>query len=223
VNREYYENQVVQACSEYAGIAHIGQFRKNGITPYVTHPARVAALVSSFLKRHKDLFIYLSAAWLHDVMEDCSIITDGEFSNTIKNHTGEDADIYHFLTNNDTINIDDGQRIYENTLALTMSQNKSVSKKERKQVYYDSMRAVDPGVIVIKYCDRIDNLITVHHFSQSGFKWYIQETESMMSQLSRPKNIEEYTGIMLDAHRLALATVRSHLDEVKRRYKVMYK
>lgn len=42
--------------------AHAGQFRRDGITPYVTHPERVAQAVSPKAK---------PVAWLHDVLEDC--------------------------------------------------------------------------------------------------------------------------------------------------------
>lgn len=42
--------------------AHAGQFRRDGVTPYVTHPAQVASAVSPEAK---------PIAWLHDVLEDC--------------------------------------------------------------------------------------------------------------------------------------------------------
>ena len=47
--------------------AHQKQFRKDGKTPYIVHPARVADRVKFFGGSH----IGIIAAWLHDVMEDC--------------------------------------------------------------------------------------------------------------------------------------------------------
>jgi (p)ppGpp synthase/HD superfamily hydrolase len=41
--------------------AHVGQFRRDGVTPYITHPEAVAAAVSDEFK---------AVAWLHDVLED---------------------------------------------------------------------------------------------------------------------------------------------------------
>lgn len=41
--------------------AHAGQFRRDGVTPYITHPEAVAAAVSDAAK---------PVAWLHDVLED---------------------------------------------------------------------------------------------------------------------------------------------------------
>lgn len=42
--------------------AHSGQFRRDGLTPYVTHPQRVAAKCHTSESR--------AVAWLHDVLED---------------------------------------------------------------------------------------------------------------------------------------------------------
>ncbi len=46
--------------------AHRGQFRRDGVTPYITHPAAVARMVSDAAK---------PVAWLHDVLEDCPEFT----------------------------------------------------------------------------------------------------------------------------------------------------
>lgn len=50
---------------EIARKAHDGQFRRDGITPYVTHPGRVAKRVSG----NEDAE---AVAWLHDILEDTS-------------------------------------------------------------------------------------------------------------------------------------------------------
>jgi (p)ppGpp synthase/HD superfamily hydrolase len=47
-----------------ANLAHHGQLRKDGRTPYIKHPARVADAVEDRLK---------PIAWLHDVVEDTKI------------------------------------------------------------------------------------------------------------------------------------------------------
>ena len=44
-----------------------GSFRKNGKTPFIVHPQRVAERVKFFGGDH----IGIIAAWLHDVIEDC--------------------------------------------------------------------------------------------------------------------------------------------------------
>lgn len=47
--------------------AHDGQFRRDGITPYITHPEAVA----TSLKGESDEVV--AAAWLHDVLEDTDV------------------------------------------------------------------------------------------------------------------------------------------------------
>lgn len=46
-----------------ATIAHAGQFRRDGVTPYIEHPREVAAHFEHGTEEW-------AAAWLHDVMED---------------------------------------------------------------------------------------------------------------------------------------------------------
>ncbi len=49
---------------------HASQFRKDGITPYITHPATVVGLLKRMGINDENI---LAAAWLHDVIEDCGV------------------------------------------------------------------------------------------------------------------------------------------------------
>lgn len=49
-----------------AARAHAGQHRRDGVTPYITHPAAVA----SRLERTGADDVVIATAWLHDVIED---------------------------------------------------------------------------------------------------------------------------------------------------------
>ena len=53
--------------SSIARKAHDGQFRRDGVTPYITHPEAVA---KSLEGEHPDV---IAAAWLHDVLEDTEV------------------------------------------------------------------------------------------------------------------------------------------------------
>ena len=64
-----YESRVIQLCADYAGVAHSGQFRKDKVTPYIIHPARVSYYIARILYGY-DGFIAPCDAWIHDVMED---------------------------------------------------------------------------------------------------------------------------------------------------------
>lgn len=60
--------------------AHSGQFRNDGLTPYIQHPIAVMKILLSQYKHlcsHEwPLEVYQSAALLHDVLEDCPGYTD---------------------------------------------------------------------------------------------------------------------------------------------------
>ena len=55
--------QIIDKAPDFARKAHAGQFRRDGVTPYIEHPKAVAA--------HFEKGSYeWQVAWLHDVLED---------------------------------------------------------------------------------------------------------------------------------------------------------
>lgn len=58
-------NELVKICESIARDAHQGQFRRDGVTPYITHPQAVADLCRTDDEK--------AVAWLHDTLEDCDI------------------------------------------------------------------------------------------------------------------------------------------------------
>lgn len=56
-------NRIVQLARKVATEAHKGQFRRDGLTPYIKHPEAVASRVSD--DTHAQ-----AVAWLHDTIED---------------------------------------------------------------------------------------------------------------------------------------------------------
>ena len=203
-----YEDSVVQLCSDYAAVAHIGQFRKDRITPYISHPARVAGYASG--SYFNSSYIEMAAAWLHDVLEDCTDIDDPFI---VQNHKTRHKDIRLFLLDNPRIKQEDGRKILKIVELLTMSQDASISKKTRKQSYLKKIKNGCSSAIFLKYCDRMDNLTTVHHFSKKGFSNYIQDTEILIEKLSdRFDNISFVLKYRLD----------NKLEEVRKKYNEMY-
>lgn len=63
-------------------MAHAGQFRRDGVTPYIEHPATVAKL----LERYDE--ITQAVAWLHDVLEDC-VVTPEDLEKEIGGYTAD--------------------------------------------------------------------------------------------------------------------------------------
>lgn len=63
---------MINKAIEFATKAHEGQFRKGSSRPYIVHPMEVADIVSSMTKDEE----VISAAYLHDTIEDCAGITE---------------------------------------------------------------------------------------------------------------------------------------------------
>ena len=60
----------VDRAAEFARKAHEGGFRRDKKTPYIVHPADVVARLKSWGITDEDI---LSAAWLHDTVEDTEL------------------------------------------------------------------------------------------------------------------------------------------------------
>jgi (p)ppGpp synthase/HD superfamily hydrolase len=63
------EASIVSLARELATTAHAGQFRRDGVTPYIRHPEAVVSRVQGDP-------IAEAAAWLHDVVEDTHLSPD---------------------------------------------------------------------------------------------------------------------------------------------------
>ena len=63
---------MINRAIEFATEAHKGQFRKGTKRPYIVHPIEVGDIVSSMTKDPE----VISAAILHDTIEDCEQVTE---------------------------------------------------------------------------------------------------------------------------------------------------
>ncbi len=64
------DGDMVAQAEAFAARCHAGQTRKDGVTPYITHPAEVVATLRACSITDESV---LAAAWLHDVVEDTSV------------------------------------------------------------------------------------------------------------------------------------------------------
>ena len=127
----------VHRAYEFAYKAHSGQFRTSG-DPYVSHPIAVANILSSFRMDEDSL----SAAMLHDVIEDCGVpktIIEKEF-------------------NKDVANLVDG--VSKLDRLDTTSRTEEHAENFQKMVL---AMAKDIRVIVVKLADRLHNMRTLHY------------------------------------------------------------
>ena len=64
-------SDLVKRAEQFARKAHDGQFRRDGVTPYIMHVEKVVSLLKSSKWFYTDEMI--AAAWLYDVVEDCDV------------------------------------------------------------------------------------------------------------------------------------------------------
>jgi GTP diphosphokinase / guanosine-3',5'-bis(diphosphate) 3'-diphosphatase len=169
--------EVLHRGYEYARMKHVGQTRKNG-EPYIGHPVEVAHFASD-LGLDMDSLL---AALLHDVVEDTETSED-----EIRHEFGDSvAFLVGSLTKISKLQFESKEHAQaENVrkLVVTMSQ--------------------DIRVVLIKLADRLHNMLTLEHMSQSGQQRIARET------------LDIYAPI---AHRLGIHWVKSQLEDAAFRF-----
>lgn len=142
------ENPKIEEAIEYAKTMHKGQFRHDG-SPYVNHPIRVANYVCKF-KRSKELDTLAICAYLHDTLED----TDATYCDIIDKFGIEVASI-----------------------VLQLTTEKDIKNEIGKEKYLRyRMKNMSSWALVIKLCDRLDNVVDLKNSSEEFRKKYISET-----------------------------------------------
>jgi len=154
----------IKIAADHASRAHKGQLRKDRRTPYITHPARVAALAGMFHGSH----VAIISAWLHDVYEDCTPYwiteTDG-FIAALPLPEDDRADI--------SVIVD----------ALT-KKNTIKGKAARLSNSLDRILDAPPEATLVKLCDRIDNLLDSGDRNGKFTKRYLASTDDLIGKLS---------------------------------------
>lgn len=151
---------------DFAKDIHAGQFRKDGITPYINHPLMVLKLAYSYIELFhmqtlEDLQeindIYVSCV-LHDVLEmsDISIeMLQKQFSPVTVSM------ILELTNNNDKINL--------------LGKTKYLQAK---------MLDMTTGAMFVKLCDRLANIKDLVHITDRQFQEnYIKETYDIITYL----------------------------------------
>jgi (p)ppGpp synthase/HD superfamily hydrolase len=154
---------VIKAAADHASQAHNGQLRKDRHTPYITHPARVAALVGMLGGSH----VAVISAWLHDVYEDCTPVwikqTDG-FIAGLPLPDDDKADIASIVD------------------ALT-KKNMIKGKSARLSNSLDRILDAPPEATLVKLSDRIDNLLDSADRNGGFTKRYLASTDEVIGKL----------------------------------------
>lgn len=143
---------------EYATIKHEGQKRDGTVPePYINHPIRVANLVEKYMKKNNRMEDYKTAAILHDTLEDTAATYEEEVE----------------LVGEDIANI---------VLSLTNDREK-VSELGKAVYLAEKMVDMDDNTLIVKLCDRYDNVCGLAYVDDNFNEKYIEDTIYMMNYL----------------------------------------
>lgn len=151
----------IKKAKEYATKMHEGQYRIGG-NPYIIHPTRVAENVKKY-KESSELDMLIAAAYLHDTLED----TKATY-----------YDIVHEF----------GPSIASIVLELTTDEDmkNELGKKRYLQIKLKNMSS---WALVIKLCDRLDNVNDLENCDEEFRNKYINETNEILDFIEKNRTL----------------------------------
>lgn len=168
------------AALKYAIKAHQGQFRSDG-SPYVKHPERVAEFVKKF-KKSKNLDALISAAFLHDTIEDTHT-------------THEDLEKMF------------GGLVASLVKELTSDKNK-ISEIGKTEYLSQKLAKMSSWALVIKLADRLDNVQDIATAKTPEWRRkYRAETEAVLKRLEADRELSQTHKKIIRAIRKKLEEV----------------
>jgi len=171
------DSELIQKAYDYSFRMHAGQTRKSG-QPYIVHPVSVAGILADLRLDAASV----CAGLLHDVVEDTLATTD----ELTKEFGAEVADLVDGVTKLSKINF--------------TSHEDRQAENFRKMVV---AMARDIRVLLIKLCDRLDNMRTLEHVTRESQERIARET------------LEIYAPL---ANRLGIQAFKSELEDLSFRY-----
>jgi GTP diphosphokinase / guanosine-3',5'-bis(diphosphate) 3'-diphosphatase len=156
----------IQRAYDFAFECHDGQMRQSG-EPYITHPVAVAALVAGLrMDAHT-----ISAALLHDVVEDCGITVE-----QLRHRFDDDvARLVEGATKIEAIQVQDASHVDAETL--------------RKMFV---AMAEDVRVVILKLADRLHNMSTLEPLEPERQQRLARETMEIYAPLAARLGIWQF-------------------------------
>ena len=164
--------EMIKRAYEYSSKAHTGQKRKSG-DPYFIHPASVAGIITELRLDTASV----CAGLLHDVVEDTLATTkdiEREFGNEV-------ASLVDGVTKLSKINF--------------TSKEDHQAENFRKMVV---AMARDIRVLLIKLCDRVDNMRTLEHMKPEAQERIARETLEIYAPLANRLGIQAFKSELED-------------------------
>ena len=167
------EVAVINKAFKFAEKCHEGQFRKTG-DPYIVHPIYTAIYLANMRMDSQTI----SAALLHDVIEDCGVTYD-----EIESLFGKEvAGLVDGVTKLPTLKISSKNN-------LTSNNQIARAATIRKLLVATSE---DARVILIKLADRLHNMETLHALDNESILRIAQETMEIFAPLAHRLGIWDF-------------------------------
>ena len=148
---------LILKAARYAAKSHEGQTRKDGVTPYIVHPGRVAAAATLHPLGTPEM---VAAAWLHDTLED----TPATYSELLDLFGSRVADLVRELTNQ-----------------FDKHQHPDKNRRERKALEIARLAGVGPEAKLLKLLDRLDNINDAPGPDAGFLRLFAGETRDLMA------------------------------------------
>jgi GTP diphosphokinase / guanosine-3',5'-bis(diphosphate) 3'-diphosphatase len=166
------DSDLIQRAYDYSYRMHAGQKRKSG-QPYIVHPVSVAGIIADLRLDAASV----CAGLLHDVVEDT-------------------------LATADDIQKEFGLEVAELVEGVTkLSQINFTSHEDRQAENFRKMvvaMARDIRVLLIKLCDRLDNMRTLEHVAKDAQERISRETLEIYAPLANRLGIQAFKSELED-------------------------
>jgi GTP pyrophosphokinase len=166
------DSDLIQRAYDYSYRMHAGQRRKSG-QPYIVHPVSVAGIIADLRLDAASV----CAGLLHDVVEDTLATTD----DIMKEFGLEVAELVEGVTK--------------------LSQINFTSREDRQAENFRKMvvaMARDIRVLLIKLCDRLDNMRTLEHLTRESQERIARETLEIYAPLANRLGIQSFKSELED-------------------------
>ena len=168
---------------EFALEAHAGQFRSGG-SPYFEHPERVAKLVRRYKGDSHEIESLVAAAYCHDTLED----TDVTYYDLVNTFDYCVASLVMELTTNPEM-------------------KNGVGNKSKYLAY--KLKHMTDWALVIKLCDRYDNLSDMRGCTPGWCAKYCNETIYILDYLEKERQLTPTQSAIIVDLREALLNKKS--------------
>lgn len=163
-----YMNEVLEKVKEFTADAHDGQKRKYTPEPYIVHPVRVMDLC----REYSSSLPVLSAALLHDVLEDTKISKEDlvKFLRSVMSEV--DAD--------ETLGL-----VVELTDVYTKSKYPRWNREKRKRKEAERIEQTSADAQSIKYADIIDNCKEIAQYDEEFGPQFLCECRMLLRRMKK--------------------------------------